>query len=118
MLALKNSYLQKFLKPAKTCFHTCLLFLICSFIKQDKPNKLVIKTKLDYFKVDNIGNLYTVNGEELLKYLPSGKFFTRYSNLKLGNISSVDATNPLKLFLYYRDFQQIVFLDDQLSANS
>ena len=30
----------------------------------------------------------------------------------------VDATNPLKLLLYYRDFQQIVFLDNQLSKNS
>jgi len=68
--------------------------------------------------MDNIGNIYTIKEEELLKYLPNGKFFARYSNLKLGGITTVDATNPLKIILYYRDFQQLVFLDDQLSLNS
>ncbi len=98
-----------------------LLFVMLSlaFIKDEKPGRLVIKTKLDYFAIDNIGNIYTIKEEELVKYLPvTGKFFARYSNLKLGNISTVDATNPLKLLLYYRDFQQIVFLDDQLTPNS
>jgi hypothetical protein len=90
----------------------------CSFIRQDTNKILVIKGKFDYFSADNIGNAYLIKEDELIKYLPSGKFFARYSNLKLGNITSVDATNPLKLVLYYRDFQQIVFLDNQLSVNS
>jgi hypothetical protein len=85
-------------------------------MEETKP--LVIKTKLDYFTTDNLGNIYTIKEDELIKYLPSGKFFARYSNLKLGNITTVDATNPLKLILYYRDFQQLVFLDNQLSVNS
>jgi hypothetical protein len=94
-----------------------ILCLCCSFIRTDtKP--LTIHAKYDYFTADNIGNVYTIKEEELVKYLPTGKFFTRYSNLRLGKITSVDATNPLKLVLYYRDFQQIVFLDDQLSLNS
>ena len=78
----------------------------------------MIKVKSDFFNADNIGNIYTIKEDELMKFLPSGKFFARYSNLKLGNITSLDATNPLKLVLYYRDFQQIVFLDNQLSVNS
>jgi hypothetical protein len=99
---------------------SCILLLcfLSGFKLQDNAANLVIKAKIDYFKVDNIGNIYVVHGDELLKYLPSGKFFIRYSNLKLGNISSLDVTNPLKLLLYYHDFQQIVYLDDQLSANS
>ncbi|MDP1799706.1 MAG: hypothetical protein Q8L81_00030 [Bacteroidota bacterium] len=100
-----------------------LLFIVTlcfsfSFMKQDSPKKIAIKTKLDYFATDNLGNLYTVKENELIKYLLSGKLFARYSNLKLGNISTVDATNPLKLLLYYRDFQQIIFLDNQLTNNS
>ena len=74
--------------------------------------------KYEYFTTDNLGNVYLVNHEELLKYLPNGKFFARYSNLRLGDISAVDATNPLKILVYYRNFQQIVFLDNQLSENS
>ncbi len=98
-----------------------LLAFVCfafSFIQNDQPKSLRIKTKLNYFSTDNIGNVYTVKEDELIKYLANGKLFARYSNLKLGNITSVDATNPLKLLLYYRDFQQIVFLDNQLTANS
>jgi hypothetical protein len=87
-------------------------------MRQNDPRPLVIKTKFDFFAADNIGNIYTVREDELVKYLPTGKFFSRYSNLKLGAITTVDVTNPLKLVVYYRDFQQIIFLDNQLSVNS
>ncbi len=101
-------------------YHSVLFafVLFCSFIKKDETQPLVIKTRFDFFTVDNIGNIYTVKEDELIKYLPSGKFFARYSNLRLGNITTVDVTNPLKLVVYYRDFQQILFLDNQLSVNS
>lgn len=88
-----------------------------SFMIQDS-GRMTIKAKLDYMTVDNLGNMYVIKEDELVKYLASGKYFARYSNLRLGNITSVDVTNPLKLVLYYRDFQQIVFLDNQLSINS
>ncbi|MBL7918903.1 MAG: hypothetical protein JNJ40_01235 [Bacteroidia bacterium] len=107
----KSKYLKAF-------FFISLVWFSFSFIQSDQPKSLHIKTKLNYFSTDNIGNIYTVKEDELLKYLASGKLFARYSNLKLGNITTIDATNPLKLLLYYRDFQQIVFLDNQLTANS
>lgn len=95
-----------------------LSFVFFSFIKNDQPKQLTIKTKLNYFSTDNIGNVYTVKDDELIKHLANGKLFARYSNLKLGSITTIDVTNPLKLLLYYRDFQQIVFLDNQLTENS
>ena len=91
--------------------------LCCSF-SSDEPQPVVLKGKHNFFTGDGFGNIYLVNEDELSKYLPTGKFFMRYSNLTLGSITTVDATNPLKVILYYRDFQQIVFLDDQLSLNS
>lgn len=97
------------------------LFSICfcfSFVKRDDPRPLVIKAKYDFFTADVLGNIFTVREDELVKYLPNGKFFARYSDLKLGNITTLDATNPLKLVVYYRDYQTIVFLDNQLSVNS
>jgi len=94
--------------------------LLCAFTpalqKDEKP--LVIKSAFTEFNVDNLGNMYLINESELQKYNANGKLFARYSNLQLGEISSVDATNPLKILLYYRDLQQIVFLDNQLSGNS
>lgn len=104
-------------RPKYSLFLTFILFC-CSFIQQSNPRPLVIKAKYDFFTADNFGNIFIVREDELIKLLPSGKVFSRYSNLKLGNITTVDATNPLKLVLYYRDYQTIVFLDNQLSLNS
>lgn len=101
----------------KNIFLFPVLFLF-SFFQGDKKFHFSIKTSCDYFQVDNLGNIYTVKEDELIKFLPNGKLFARYSNLTLGNISHIDVTNPLKILLYYRDYQQIIFLDDQLSVNS
>ncbi|MBA3681961.1 MAG: hypothetical protein H0W73_12490 [Bacteroidetes bacterium] len=106
---------SKYLKSLFFLIAVCFSF---SFIQNDQPTRLIINTKLNYFSADNIGNVYTVKEDELIKFLVSGKLFARYSNLKLGSITSIDVTNPLKLLLYYRDFQQIIFLDNQLTANS
>src|ERR1043166_5956386 len=96
-------------------FSFLALFIIPFFIGEER---FVIRSKVDKFGVDAIGNVYIINGEELVKYNPSAKILARYSNLKLGQITSMDLTNPLKILLYYRDYQQLVYLDDQLSANA
>lgn len=113
---------MSFFLKYKTSFSKILLSLLfllvtSAVLKQDK-DRLVIRSKHDHFTSDNLGNIYLIKEDELVKYLANGKFFTRYSNLKLGSISHVDATNPLKILLYYKDFQQIVFLDNQLTSNS
>lgn len=92
--------------------------LVVSFRQDESRRKLLLREKFEACVVDNIGNIYTLNDAEVVKHLPNGKFFARYSNLKLGRVTWLDATNPLKLLLYYKDFQQLVFLDNQLSVNS
>lgn len=94
-----------------------VIFMFLAF-RQEEPRRLLLKAKFESCVVDNIGNIYTLNEAEIVKYLPNGKYFARYSNLRLGDITWMDATNPLKLLLYYKDFQQLVFLDNQLSVNS
>ncbi|MDD1475334.1 hypothetical protein MEO41_29325, partial [Dolichospermum sp. ST_sed4] len=37
------------------------------------------------------------------------------SDKSIGNIGFVDASDPLKILLFYRDFGQIRFLDNSLS---
>jgi hypothetical protein len=104
--------------PAGIKIQQLLLLSAIVFFSFDDPLKVTIRSRHDHFSADNLGNMYLLKGEELIKYLPGGKFVARYSNLKLGDITSIDVTNPLKIILYYRDFQQVVFLDNQLSANS
>lgn len=38
-----------------------------------------------------------------------------YTNLSLGNLYSVDLHNPLQIVLFYKDFNTIVLLDNQLN---
>jgi len=109
---------MKFTGKSQKVILLFMVALVCSFIQDTKSKRVVIKTKFNQFTIDNIGNIYTIHDEEIVKYLPNGNFFARYSNLKLGKISFVDVTNPLKVLLYYKDFQQLVFLDNQLSVNS
>jgi hypothetical protein len=85
--------------------------------RQSNLPLLIVKKHQD-FAVDHLGNMYLVNESELLKYSSNGQYYNRYSNLKFGNITSMDATNSLRLLLFYREYQQIVFLDNQLSQNN
>ena len=45
----------------------------------------------------------------------SSKTVFNYSNYLYGNIASVDITNPLKIVVFYKDFNVVVLLDSQLN---
>jgi hypothetical protein len=83
----------------------------------DGEKPVTVGVSHNFFNTDNLGNIYLVREAELQKFNAQGKKMGRYSNLKLGDITSVDAMNPLKILLYYRDYQELVFLDNQLSTN-
>jgi hypothetical protein len=69
------------------------------------------------FTTDNLGNAYVISGDMIKKYKEDGSFYRVYSNKRLGNISSVDVMNPLKIVLFYKDFSRIVFLDNTVTEN-
>jgi hypothetical protein len=66
---------------------------------------------------DPLGNVYLSQSDELNKYDASGKLVRNYSDKTFGTISSVDATNPLRILVFNRDFARIAFLDNTLTAN-
>lgn len=79
---------------------------------------LVIKLgyKPEIFKVDKIGNIYVYKSQLLKKYSPQGKLLCQYSNFDKGNLHSLDVSDPLKVMLFYKDFNQLIFLDSRLSV--
>lgn len=94
---------------------------MCSaFVYQttDNPIRILFKTTAPEVKIDGLGNIYVITDMEISKYNTSGVFQKRYSTKRYGNIDFVDVSNPLKIIVYYRDFQQIVFLDNQLTVSS
>ncbi|HEY0031102.1 MAG TPA: hypothetical protein VGC65_10120 [Bacteroidia bacterium] len=97
-----------------------LLFLLFNFTCYAQGNYSLLKTietECDFFTTDNQCNVYSVKKDELTKYNKAGKLLYKYSNKNLGNITSVDASNMLRILLYYKDFLQVVFLDNTLSQN-
>lgn len=64
---------------------------------------------------DHLANTYVLQGFELEKHDSTGRLVTRYTNNRLGMPAFLDATNPLKLLLWYADFQTAVFLDRNLT---
>jgi hypothetical protein len=70
--------------------------------------------------VDNLNNLYLLTpSDQLKKYNGQGDSVSVYNQTRrFGKLYSMDATNPLKLLLYYKDFSTIVILDRLLSIRS
>jgi hypothetical protein len=72
------------------------------------------------FSVDNLGNVYLVyqNGQ-LKKLRPNGDSLAVFNNVRrFGKLYSVDVSNPLKVLLYFKDFNTIVILDRFLNERA
>lgn len=68
----------------------------------------------DQFYSDPIGNIYIIQGNRIQKYNNRLDKLADYSNVYLGNISSVDVSDPLRILVYFSEFNQIVWLDNFL----
>ncbi len=78
--------------------------------------KRSIQAASTFVTFDNLGNFYSAFNEEISKYDAKGDFLLSESNKVLGNVATIDASNPLKLLLFYADFGQIAFTDNRLAT--
>ncbi|MBY0476402.1 MAG: hypothetical protein K2Q24_02060 [Chitinophagaceae bacterium] len=65
------------------------------------------------FTVDNLGNYYLLSKNNQLKKINArGDSVGLFNDVRrYGKLYSIDATNPLKVILYYKNFSTIVVLD-------
>lgn len=65
---------------------------------------------------DRLGNLFVVSkSNQLYKFSPDGKPLSTLNYKYLGNISQVDPTNPLEVYVFYKELNQVLFLDNNLA---
>lgn len=65
---------------------------------------------------DKLGNCYVVSeNNQVTKYNSQGVDEANFSDKNMGKLKWVDATNPLKILLFYTDFNQVTVLDNKLS---
>lgn len=96
-----------------------IIFSSVLFSQNSLDVKLVDKIKLqedNLVQIDNFNNVYFVGENALVKQTNDSEFI--YNNRLLGQIHIVDVFNPLKVNLFYRDFNTVVVLDNRLSEIS
>lgn len=95
-----------------------ILFSFLGFVNAqsiENQCKTIETVKGNAVSVDPNGNVYVVDGSSLYKLDANGTLLFQYSNLLLGDITSIDVENPLKIMLFYYDESMILFLDEKLS---
>ncbi len=66
-----------------------------------------------FVAMDNFGASYTIKDNILIK--KQDKKSWQYTNFQMGDITSVDILNPLKITLFYEDFNTVIILDNTLN---
>lgn len=96
-----------------------LLLTFFTYSQEEISARLIKKTKLEADKlvhIDNFDSKYFIKNNVL--YLNKNNDTFEYNNFQLGDITSVSAYNPLKINLFYKDFNTVIILDNRLAEIS
>ncbi|WP_179354204.1 hypothetical protein [Winogradskyella vidalii] len=101
-----------------------LLFGFLSFSQQETKKQVtaILKdsTKIEaktVFGIDTFGTLYYTT-ENNSFHKKTKDTVISYANFQLGDITSANTFNPLKINLFYKDFNTVVVLDNRLAEIS
>ena len=102
----------------KMVFSLLVLLLFSNGLAQNKPleTQLLLTETLNdkvFIGFDGLGQQYFVKNNIFIKQTETENW--EYKNVALGKISSVDFINPLKILLFYEDFNTVILLDNQLN---
>ena len=100
----------------KHIFYLFLLFTTSIFSQEIIETSLIKKINLDVetlVSINNFGTKYYINNNVFHK-ADNAKTIT-YNNLQLGHLETANAFNPLKINLFYKDFNTVIILDNRLA---
>ena len=98
-----------------------LLVLLCipvCLMGQDYKLKLTLSVSAANFTTDPIGNLYVYDKGDITKYNVDGREIARFSTREFGNITYLDASNPLKVVAIFKEFSKAIILDASLAEQA
>lgn len=92
-----------------------LLFSVWSYSQEINTELISQRPFLheQFVGVDKYDQIYSIHKNILYKKTPQKTY--EFSVLGLGEITSVDLLNPLKIVLFYKESNTIILLDDKLS---
>lgn len=96
-----------------------IIFLLSAFTSKGQDSILQlqpIKTitgLYQRFYVDNFGDIYLIsNNSQIKKYTVKGDSVGVFNdNMRFGKLHSMDVSNPLKILLFYKEYNILIILD-------
>ena len=86
-----------------------------SVVPNDTPQMNIVE-KIDQVEVDNLQNIYILTiDNRILRYDAELNKKFEYNDGSIGDIVSIDATNPQKILCFIADFNRILILDNTLA---
>lgn len=98
-----------------------LILLLSISLHTHAEDSLILKLNVtsSYFTTDNLFNIYYINdNQEIIQYNYVDSTLRSYSNKQFGNPILIDASNALKILVFYSDYNTVVLLDNKLAELS
>jgi hypothetical protein len=92
-----------------------ILILLCFLSLNMGAQTQTVEFKGKIFTTDQTGSYYEITSNQIFKTGKNGQRQFTYSNNILGEISSVDVSNPMKIIVFFKDFSKVVVLDNTLT---
>lgn len=99
--------------------HIVFLLILCNLnafaqseILSNALEKIPLKADR-FIGIDNYGDLYFIKNRTLFKQTKIETF--QFKDFQLGTVGSVDLLNPLKITVFFPDYQTAVILDNKLN---
>lgn len=81
-----------------------------------RQQKYFIEAPVDFFELDGLGRIWVVDkNNQIHVFDQDGNKKYSFTDSRLGKISSIDTSNPLKVMVFYADFGILRFLDITLA---
>ena len=93
-------------------FNILIFLVVSTFYAQEIRTPFTLNTDV-FIGIDTINNIYYLKDNTL--YKKNETKIISYSNIHLGELTQVDISNSLKIVLFYKDFNTVIILDNELN---
>jgi hypothetical protein len=91
------------------------IFLSLVLIQPDYELLTTVQVSGEQHYTDQFGNVYVIRSGEIKRFDSEYREVAHYSNPYLGKITSIDLSDPLRILIFYKNYNQVVWLDKYLA---